>query len=167
MSRWRPRCTAPRCSTRGTCRCSVCGRCWDTRRRWCRRCPVNSWYHAKSCVKRLGGQPEDYLPVHAFIDGSKQSFGDVRHRALYHHTEGIWVCERVFGPAITVRRERGSIQVPTREIAERHILEDLGWLPSFGDYIGGLPIKPWFSGARRREVPLSHVLGDSVVTVTE
>jgi hypothetical protein len=116
--------------------------------------------HAQSCARKWGGTPEDYLPVHEFIDSSKQVIGDVRHRSLYHHTMGVYLCQKIFGDTLTIERERGSIRVPVRLIAERHILEDLGWLPSPADYIDGMPIKAWMSGAQRKEVPLSHLLGD-------
>lgn len=115
---------------------------------------MNSWYHAQSAAKKWGGKPEDYLPVHEFIDSSKQIIGDARHRSLYHHTAGVFLAERIFGKTLTIGRNR----VPVRLIAERHILEDLGWLPSPADYINGMPLKPWMSGAQRRELPLAHIL---------
>ena len=96
--------------------------------------------------------------MHEKIDSSKQSLGDVRHRAMYHHTEGIWLMQDLFGTTLTVPKDRNTIQVPVRLIAEQHILEDLGWLPSFKDYIDGLPIAPWMSGSQRKTVPLSHLL---------
>ncbi|WP_047890975.1 hypothetical protein [Micromonospora sp. RV43] len=119
---------------------------------------MNSWHHAVSAARKWGGRPEDYIAIHEFIDSSKQVIGDVRHRSLYHHTTGVWLCQQVFGRTITVARTHGSVDVPVRLIAEQHVLEDLGWLPSPADYIGGMPIQPWMSGARRREVPLSHLL---------
>lgn len=121
---------------------------------------MNSWYHAQSSARKWGGGPEDYLPVHEFIDSSKQSHGDVRHRALYHHTEGVFLCERIFGKVLHVKKGTKVITVPVRLVAERHILEDLGWLPSFSDYINGMPIQKWMSGSVRKTVPLSHILGD-------
>jgi hypothetical protein len=84
---------------------------------------------------------------------------------MYHHTAGVWLCQEIFGRTITVG-ERG-IQVPVRLIAERHILEDLGWLPSPKDYIDGMVIKPWMSGAQRKEVPLSHLLGEKAAEKIE
>jgi hypothetical protein len=119
---------------------------------------VNSWYHAQSCARKWGGAPDLYLPIHEFIDSSKQVIGDIRHRSLYHHTLGVFLCERIFGKTLTVTRNNGSIEVPVRLIAERHVLEDLGWLPSPADYIEGMPIKPWMSGAQRKELPLSHLI---------
>jgi hypothetical protein len=115
---------------------------------------MNSWYHAVSASRKWGGTPQDYLPIEEFIDSSKQVIGDVRHRSVYHHTLGVFLCERIFGKTVTV----GHVEVPVRLIAERHILEDLGWLPSPQDYIEGMPLKPWMSGSQKKEVPLSHLL---------
>lgn len=112
---------------------------------------MNSWHHALSSARKWGGKPDDYIDIHEFIDSSKKIIGDVRHRSLYHHTEGVWLCQRIFGRTIQI----GHKQVPVRLIAERHILEDLGWLPSPADYIGGMPIQRWMGGAKTKTVPLS------------
>jgi hypothetical protein len=125
---------------------------------------MNSWHHAQSAAKKWGGVPEDYIDIEEFIDSSKKIIGDIRHRSLYHHTVGVWVCQQIFGRTIKVG-ERG-IEVPVRLIAERHVLEDLGWLPSPADYIKGMPIEPWMSGSQRKELPLSHILQSSE-TVTD
>ncbi|MFC4114139.1 DUF6915 family protein [Nonomuraea zeae] len=119
---------------------------------------MNSYYHAKSAVRRWGGSIDDFLPIHEFIDSSKQVIGDVRHRAIYHHTLGVFLCERIFGKTITVAKSTKTVEVPVRLIAEQHILEDLGWLPSPADYIDGMPIKPWMSGSVLKEVPLATLL---------
>ncbi len=120
---------------------------------------MNSWQHAQSAARKWGGKPEDYLDIEEFIDSSKQVIGDVRHRSLYHHTMGVYLCQRVFGDTVTVEKTHNAVQIPVRMIAERHILEDIGWLPSPADYLDGMPIKAWMSGAQRKEVPLSHLLG--------
>ncbi|MDF5756564.1 hypothetical protein [Spongiactinospora sp. TRM90649] len=113
---------------------------------------MNSYRHAVSSARKWGGEPAEYLSIHEFIDSSKRVIGDVRHRSLYHHTLGTWLCQQIFG--VTITTSRGH-QVPVREIAERHIIEDLGWLPTPADYIDGMPIKPWMSGAKARQIPLS------------
>ena len=114
----------------------------------------NSWYHAKSAAHTWGGTPEDYLPIEQFIDGSKQGIGDVRHRALYHHTLGVFLVERVFGPTLTIAKKNGTgtVQIPTRDIAERHIVEDLGRIPEMAEWFGLMPIKPWMGGRLTRYV---------------
>jgi hypothetical protein len=108
---------------------------------------MNSWYHAKSSAHKWGGTPEDYLAIHEFIDSSKQVIGDARHRSLYHHTLGVFLCQQIFGKVLQVGRK----EVPVRLIAEQHIEEDLGWLPSPKDYIDGMLLKPWMSGAKRKD----------------
>lgn len=77
----------------------------------------------------------------------------MRHRSLYHHTEGVWLCQQVFGRTITISHK----EVPVRLIAERHIIEDLGWLPSPADYIRGMPIDAWMGGAQRRTEPIERL----------
>lgn len=114
---------------------------------------MNSWYHAQSAARKWGGNPEDYIAIEELIDSSKKIIGDVRHRSLYHHTEGAWLCQQVFGRTIPVNGRN----VPVRLIAERHIIEDLGWLPSPADYIKGMPIATWMGGKQRRTEPLERL----------
>ncbi len=117
---------------------------------------MNSWHHAVSAARKWGGSPEDYIAIEEFIDSSKKSIGDIRHRALYHHTEGTWLCQEIFGRTITVEKKNGhgTMDVPVRLIAERHIFEDLGFLPSFSDYITRVDIlqNDWMSGGMRKEI---------------
>lgn len=76
---------------------------------------------------------------------------------MFHHTLGIWICQEIFGRTIRI----GKNDIPVRLIAERHILEDLGWLPSPADYIkAGMELAPWMSGSQRTHVPLSAILGE-------
>lgn len=128
---------------------------------------MNSWNHAVSAARRWGGKPEDYIAIHEFIDSSKKVIADVRHRSLYHHTLGVWLCQEVFGRTLTVPRTHGCVEVPVRLIAEQHVLEDLGWLPSPADYINGMPIAPWMSGSKRKELPLSHLLASTATEGAE
>jgi hypothetical protein len=117
---------------------------------------MNSWFHAVSAARKWGGIAEEYLLVEEFIDSSKKVIGDVRHRSLYHHTLGVWLCEEIFGPVLHVGTAHGSVrEVPVRLVAERHIEEDLGWIPSPADYIQGMPISPWMSGKRARTADLA------------
>lgn len=60
------------------------------------------FHHALSSVKKFGGEPEDYLPLHNWFDESKSHVADFRHRALRHHSEGIFMLERFFGTVIVL-----------------------------------------------------------------
>ena len=100
-------------------------------------------FHAESSVRRFGGKAEDYILIHQWLDASKQEFCDFRHRALRHHSLGVYECERVFGPTIT--NSDGRI-VPVRYIAERHIQEDCGGIvPSVSDWLSRIRSETWMS----------------------
>ena len=44
------------------------------------------YHHALSSVRKWGGTPENYLPLHQWFDEpSKLITADFRHRALRHH----------------------------------------------------------------------------------
>ncbi|UEM46907.1 hypothetical protein SEA_TARGARYEN_129 [Streptomyces phage Targaryen] len=120
----------------------------------------NSFYHAQSSARKWGGVPEDYIAIHEWIDASKAHFGDARHRALRHHTEGCWEAERVFGLTITVKKQRTGVEVrvPVREIAEQHVFEDLGWIPSLADWLKNMELKEWMGGKLKKTISRSDVL---------
>ena len=108
-------------------------------------------YHSLSSVKKWGGKPEDYQPLHDWFDQSKELTADFRHRALRHHAQGIFELERGFGTPITISTGR---QVPVRLIGEQHVTEDLGFIPKFSDWTSCISPKPWMGHA----VPLHKQL---------
>ena len=101
---------------------------------------MNPYHHALSSVKKWGGQVDDYLPLHQWLDESKSHLADIRHRALRHHSEGIFLMERIFGPTLT--NSDGRV-IPTRYVGEQHVKEDLGWIPSVKDWLENLKLQPW------------------------
>lgn len=103
--------------------------------------------HARLSVKRFGGVEDDYIAIHEFIDHSKSSVADVRHRAMLHSAWGIYLTSRVFGDLIT---NADGKTVSVRDVAEEHILQDLGFIPTMQDWLKGLPIEGWMSGTRKR-----------------
>ena len=107
---------------------------------------MNAMYHANTSAKKWGGNPDDYQPIHDFIDSSKSSVADVRHRAALHNAFGIFIVEKVFGNYIV--NSEGK-QIPVREIAEKHVLEDLGFIPSLEHWIKNMSIEPWMGGGKK------------------
>jgi hypothetical protein len=101
---------------------------------------ADSYHHALSSSRRWGGEPAEYLAVHLWFDESKRITCDFRHRALRHHAEGIALCVQIFGPVITTSLGR---EVPTRWIAEQHVREDFGHIPSFVDWVRAIKAEPW------------------------
>src|SRR5215471_8177693 len=98
------------------------------------------YYHALSSVKKWGGVPEDYIAIHTWFDESKSHLADFRHRALRHHAEGIFLCEKIFGHTIT--NSDGKV-IPVRYIGEEHVKEDLGRIPTVQDWLLNLRPQPW------------------------
>mgnify|MGYP000464509020 CR=1 FL=1 len=82
---------------------------------------AHCYYHALSSVRKWGGVPEDYLPLHQWFDQSKAILADPRHRALRHHAEGIFMLEALFGATLVNADGR---TVPVRLIGEQHVRED-------------------------------------------
>lgn len=115
--------------------------------------------HARSSARRYGGQPEDYLEIHDFMDSSKAAFPDNRHRALTHNSWFLFILERVFGHEIPVHDEDGNFikNVSVRDVGEQHILEDFGgkYIPTVADYLEGMEFQEWMNNGRKG-YPSSH-----------
>ena len=107
---------------------------------------THPYYHAKSSAKLFGGSPEDYLAIHNWFDATKESFADFRHRAMRHHAEGIFECERVFGATLT---NSDNKQVPVRYVGEQHVIEDCGRIPTIADWLSNLKPEPWMARATK------------------
>jgi hypothetical protein len=113
------------------------------------------YIHAKSSVLRFGGKPEDYIATHQFLDSSKEHVADHRHRALLHSTFGCFVIEKMFGQVAT--NSEGKEFSP-RDVAEQHIVEDLGHIPTVQDWLQDLPLKEWMGGGKKEEIPSSNAI---------
>ena len=109
---------------------------------------AHPYHHALSSVKKWGGTVEDYLEIHAWYDKSKEIIADFRHRALRHHAHGVWQSEAIFGQTITL--STGRI-IPTRWVGEQHVREDLGFIPSFADWVKAIRPEPWMGRAAKIE----------------
>lgn len=107
-------------------------------------------YHALSSVRRWGGRPEDYIALHSWMDASKASIADPRHRALRHHSEGIFALEGEFG--VTIVNSDGR-DVPVRLIGELHVTEDLGFIPSFADWARLIAPAAWVTRGNPKNSP--------------
>ncbi|MEZ6139589.1 MAG: hypothetical protein R3B84_03365 [Zavarzinella sp.] len=110
-----------------------------------------AWVHAESSARKWGGKPDDYIAIHEKMDQTKMAHAEVTHRAVFHHAFGIYIMEDIFGRTLT--NSDGKL-VHVRDIAEQHVLEDLGFIPSLNDWLREMPSQPWMAGQRKQKMTL-------------
>ena len=112
---------------------------------------MTPYKHAESSVKKFGGAPEDYIRIHDWFDETKQYTGDWTHRAMRHHAAGIqWAIEK-FGHSIVNSDIR---TVPVKLIAEQHVMEDCGFIPTIQDWMKPALCNPhdWMLKVQKKSV---------------
>lgn len=87
------------------------------------------------------------MDIHDFLDQTKMCHADMRHRAILHNTLGCFLVEQMFGA--TRMNSAGRTYSP-RDVAEQHILEDLGRIPSVSNYLDNMKLQPWMGGPVKR-----------------
>ena len=58
------------------------------------------------------------------------------------------MAETIFGPTLTLSTDR---VIPTRWVGEQHVREDLGFIPSFADWVKAIRPEPWMGRAAKIE----------------
>lgn len=106
---------------------------------------ANPLHHAISSSRKWGGGPELYLPIHEWFDEPKGWMPDFRQRAIRHHSEGIAEAVKLFDPV----RLPGGRPIPVRWVAEQHVLEDLGRIPTAADWLREIRPQAWMQRSRR------------------
>lgn len=107
---------------------------------------MKPYLHGKIHAKKYGGRPEDYADIDDFLDSSKVSVADVRHRAILHSSFGCFLVERMFG---RTRCNSDGREYSPRDVAEDHIQQDLGFVPTMEKYLQCMTIEPWMSGTMK------------------
>lgn len=105
--------------------------------------------HAKISAHKFGGKPEEYIDIHNWFDQTKAHIPDATHRNVLHNAFGIFLCEQTFGETIStptgfkrmpyITLSSGK-QVSVRDIAEQHVLDDLGYIPTLQDCMKGIEL---------------------------
>lgn len=112
---------------------------------------MTPYKHAESSVKKFGGVPEDYIEIHEWFDETKQYTGDWTHRAMRHHAAGVqWAIEK-FGHCVVNTDKR---IIPVKLIAEQHVMEDCGFIPTIQDWLKPVLESPrdWMLKVQKRSV---------------
>lgn len=121
---------------------------------------MKPYIHAQNSAKKFGGSPDDYLKIHDWFDQTKAHFPDMRHRAILHSSFGIYLCEQFFGTFIKNSHKK---KVQVRDIAEFHVIEDLGYIPTLQDYLTGMPFYEWLGGKPKKSRKMTLDLKASIV----
>lgn len=110
---------------------------------------MTPWDHAISSAKKYGGTPGDYIDLHDWFDCTKMHTGNWTHRALRHHSQGIQEACESFGHAM--KNSEGA-WVPTKLLAEQHVTEDCGFVPTIAHWLEPLKRNPetWMLGVKVR-----------------
>ena len=114
---------------------------------------MKAYLHGKIHAKKYGGVPEDYADIDDFIDSTKQAVAAVRHRAILHSAFGCFLVERMFG---RTRRNSDGREYSPRDIAEDHIQQDLGFIPTMEQYLNNMAIQPWMSGTEKKNTSIKN-----------
>lgn len=113
----------------------------------------DDWHHCMYSCERFGGEPDDYLPVHQLINSARSVLPDETSRCLLHHAWGIDLAVRCLGT--TFCRGSDQRQISTRQVAEAHILHDLGTIPTMVEAVEAVPLAKWMYD---HAMPLSRML---------
>lgn len=113
---------------------------------------MTPYYHALSSAKKHGGTPEDYIALHDWFDETKLATGDWTHRALRHHSLGVQWAVQTFG--YTLLNSDGR-HVPVKLLAEQHVQEDCGFIPTPQDYLKHLQAQPWMLRVSKKSATLT------------
>lgn len=98
--------------------------------------------HSRSSAQIFGGKWEDYYQFHNWFDQTKAHVADFRHRAILHHSAGIFMLEHEFGP-VMINSDGKS--VPVRLIGEQHVKEDCGFIPTIADWVKAIVPADWMT----------------------
>ena len=95
---------------------------------------MNSVMHSRISQQRWGGEMDDYLPIHDFIDSTKSLCSDGRHRIL--HT--LWGVNHVIVPIFghTLINSDGKA-INVKDLCEKdHLLVDYNkrFIPTLSDF---------------------------------
>jgi hypothetical protein len=88
------------------------------------------------------------MDIHEFLDSSKGTIADNRHRALTHNAWFLSaVLPRVFGE--TRINSDGKVY-SVRDVGEQHVLEDYGgrFIPSAQDFLAEMDFRDWMQNGR-------------------
>lgn len=103
--------------------------------------------HARITAHRYGGQWQDWIALHDWVDRSKMIFPSMQHRMFLHSDFGEWLTVQIHGESIAAAD--GTV-VATRELFRDHQVEDVGRVVPLAEWLREIDMEYW---QRRRPPP--------------
>jgi hypothetical protein len=103
--------------------------------------------HARITAHRYGGEWQDWIAIHDWIDRSKVIFPSMQHRMFLHSDFGEWLAVRIRGEMIA--GADGTV-IPTRDLFRDHQVEDMGRVVTLAEWLHEIDADYW---TRRRRPP--------------
>jgi hypothetical protein len=113
-------------------------------RGWLKMKPLQ---HARITAHRYGGEWQDWIAIHDWIDRSKAIFPSMRRRMFIHSDFGEWLEVRIHGEKIGA--EAGAV-ISTRNLFRDHQVEDPGRVVTLAEWLCEIDADYWM---RRRKPP--------------
>ncbi|MTD47169.1 hypothetical protein GKE82_23490 [Conexibacter sp. W3-3-2] len=109
--------------------------------------------HSDRTHRRYGGPRTVHQRIHRLLEYGAVTLPHGLHRALTHHSFGVWLVEQAVGETLP----NGT---PTRAVAADHITTDLDRpdVPDAGEWLEHLPLLAWMNGSRRHRPPSNRHL---------
>lgn len=103
--------------------------------------------HARITAHQYGGQWQDWIALHDWIDRSKMIFPSMQHRMFLHSDFGEWLTLQIHGESITAAN---GTAVATCELFHDHQVEDVGRVVPLAEWLREIDAEYW---KRRRPPP--------------
>lgn len=120
---------------------------------------ANCLIHAKSSVKRWGGDVLDYIQIHELLDSPKSCMNNNTGRMMTHNTWFAYnIIPKIFGYNII---NSDGKSVDTVDIAMLHIAEDYRYqIPTPQDFLKHMEIQAWMNNGVK---PIPSQEGEAIV----
>lgn len=109
--------------------------------------------HCRLSAMIYGGDPEEYMALHASMNQVRDVLPDQRGQCILHNSWGISLLLRKFGETMTLSTGK---KIPTRMVLEFHVTQDLGHIPTVAEAMEHIHIRSWmYTKARKLSVELA------------
>lgn len=104
--------------------------------------------HCMQSAEKYGGEASDYEPIHEFLNWPRDFLPDSRFQRIFHNGWGIHMVYKKMGEYLTRASDGKTVLV--RQIAQDHIICDLGYVPTIEESLKGIHVQSWMYNKAQR-----------------